>query len=558
MPRSFDPADYAIVSQALIAIGREMGAKLVRSAYSTVVREARDASAALCDARGNVVAQAELIPMQLGSIGATIQPCLALYPAETLEEGDFLITNDPYQGGQHLQDVFIFTPIFVAAEVVGFACSIAHHLDLGGGNPGLNTSSRDIYQEGLIIPPSRYSEKRDWNGGMLERLIARNVRVPTQTIGDFYAQFAANHIGAARVQQLCARYGAATVKATMAELLDYAERRVRAAILAVPDGVYTGEDATDDVWGEGRPVVVKVRIKVKGDTLAVDFAGTSDQVGCHINAPFASTVSATLSCLKSVLTGSDVPFNEGAKRPITVTAPFGSLLNPRPPAPVRARMVSSYRAYGAVMRALGQAVPDRVVAQGFDTTWVAALSHLTPDGYRVHLDILGGGLGAGSGADGCDGVDGPLSNCSNTPVEVLDMDFDFYRTIAYELVPDSGGAGRHRGGVGFRRAFQALKDGVNFAMYADRLERAPGGLAGGAPGAKGVCLVRQGGKVVTAQASTGLTLDRGDVVELIAGGGGGFGRPEERPRDAIAADVADGLVTPAAAARTYGWPQAAE
>ncbi|MSP83272.1 MAG: hydantoinase B/oxoprolinase family protein [Alphaproteobacteria bacterium] len=553
-----DPADYAVISQALQAIAREMGAKLVRSAYSTVVREARDASAALCDARGHTVAQAELIPMQLGSIGATIQPCLALYPAETLAEGDFLITNDPYQGGQHLQDVFIFTPIFVAGEVVAFSASIAHHLDLGGGNPGLNTSSRDVYQEGLIIPPSRYSEARDWNGGGLERLIARNVRVPAQTIGDFYAQFAANHIGAARVRQLCERYGVATVKATMAELQDYAERRVRAAIAAVPDGVYEGEDATDSEWGEGRELIVKARVTVKGDTMTVDFAGTSDQVSRHVNAPFASTVSATLSCIKAVLTGSDVPFNEGAKRPISVTAPYGSILNPRPPAPVRARMTTSYRAYGAVMRALAGAVPEKIVAQGFDTTWVAALSHLTPAGYRVHLDILGGGNGASFKADGCDGVDGPLSNCSNTPVEVLDMDFDFFRTITYELVPDGGGAGRQRGGAGFRRSFQALKDGVNFAMYADRLEKSPGGVAGGLPGARAVCVIQRGAKREGAGASTGTTLDKGDVVEMVSGGGAGFGRPKDRARAALADDLADGLVSPAAAARTYGLAEAAE
>jgi len=552
MTRNLDPADYAVISQALQAIGREMGAKLVRSAYSTVVREARDASAALTDRHGHVIAQAELIPMQLGSIGATIQPCLERFPVETLEPGDFLITNDPYHGGQHLQDVFIFTPIFVDGRVVGFSASIAHHLDLGGGNPGLNASSRDVYQEGIIIPPSKYSERRDWNGGGLERLIAANVRVPGQTIGDFYAQFAANHIGAARGAQLCARYGTDTVEATMAELQDYAERRVRAAIAALPDGTYVGEDALDDRWGDGGTLTVRATITVKGDTLAVDFKGTAGQVACHVNAPFASTVSATLSCLKAVLTGPDVPFNEGAKRPITVTAPYGSILNPRPPAPVRARMNSAYRAYGAVMRALGQAAPDRVVAQGYDTTWAAALSYLTPDGYKVHLDILGGGLGAGSRSDGCDAVDGPLSNCSNTPIEVLDMDFDAYRATAYELVADSGGAGVHRGGAGYRRAYAVVTDGVNFATYADRFQRAPQGLAGGRPGASALCRVRRDGQVIDAAINTGMILAKGDTVEFITGGGGGHGDGRARPRGQLAEDIADGLVSEAAARRDYG------
>ncbi len=557
MPSNLDPADYAVISQALQAIGREMGAKLVRSAYSTVVREARDASAALTDRDGHVVAQAELIPMQLGSIGATIQPCLELFPADTLEPDDFLITNDPYHGGQHLQDVFIFTPIFVDARVVGFSASIAHHLDLGGGNPGLNASSRDIYQEGIIIPPSKYNERRDWNGGGLERLIAANVRVPAQTIGDFYAEFAANHIGRARVAQLCARYGVATVEATMAEVQDYAERRVRAAIAALPDGTYRGEDAMDDVWGEGRPLPVRATVTVKGDELAVDFAGTADQVGCHVNAPFASTVSATLSCLKAVLTGPDVPFNEGAKRPITVTAPLGSLLNPRHPAPVRARMNSAYRAYGAVMRALGRAAPDRVVAQGFDTTWAAALSYLSPTGYRVHLDILGGGNGAGV-ADGCDAVDGPLSNCSNTPVEVLDMDFDAYRVTAYELVPDSGGPGARRGGTGYRRAYAILADGVNFATYADRFQRAPAGLDGGRPGGIAYCRIRRRGQDIPVPPNAGMILAAGDALEFVTGGGGGCGPPAQRSRARLDADMADGLVGPEAARRDYGVGLAAE
>jgi N-methylhydantoinase B len=194
-----DPVDYAVISQGLIAAAREMGAKLIRSAYSTIVREAGDASAALLDRDGNVVAQAELIPMQLGPMAGTFRACTELFPVETLEEGDFYVNNDPFKGGQHLQDVFIYSPIFVAGEVVGFAGTVAHHLDLGGGNPGLNATAADVHAEGFIFPPSKYNFERDWNGGPLERLVAANVRVPSQTIGDFNAQFAANAIGTHRV-----------------------------------------------------------------------------------------------------------------------------------------------------------------------------------------------------------------------------------------------------------------------------------------------------------------------------------------------------------------------
>ena len=368
--------DQAVISQALIAAAREMGAKLVRSAYSPVVREASDCAAALLDRHGNVVAQAELIPMQLGPIGTTFRPCAALYPVDELSESDFYINNHPFDGGQHVPDVFLFTPIFVDGEVVGFGATVAHHLDLGGGAPGLNPEARDVYQEGLLFPPSKWNMKRDWNGGPLERLVRANVRVPAQTIGDFNAQFAANGVGVRRVQELCARHGAATVTRAMAELLDYSERRMRAAIREVPDGVYRGEDVLDDDGVGGGPLTVRATVTVAGDQVHVDFSGTAAQAPTNINCPFASTIAAALSCVKSVLTSPDIPFNEGSKRPITVTAPLGCLVNPRPPAPVRARMLSGYRVFNAVMNALAQVVPERVIAAGFDTTEVVCLTHL--------------------------------------------------------------------------------------------------------------------------------------------------------------------------------------
>src|ERR1700741_944299 len=213
---SLSPIDYAVISQARIAAAREMGVNLIRSTYSTILREARDGSAGLMDRHGNTVAQAELIPMQLGPIGETLRACLRRHPVDTLKEGDFLINNDPFEGGQHIPDVFIFTPIFVGARVVGFGASVAHHLDLGGGAPGLNIHASDVYQEGLRFPPSRYNYVSDWNGGSFERLVTANVRVPPPTTGDFNAQCAANAIGAGRVRELCARYGAGPVMEVMA------------------------------------------------------------------------------------------------------------------------------------------------------------------------------------------------------------------------------------------------------------------------------------------------------------------------------------------------------
>ena len=541
-----DPVDYAVLSQSLIAAAREMGAKLIRSAYSTILREARDGSAAILDAQGHTVAQAELIPMQLGTIGHIFAPCAAMYPPETLGEGDVLLINDPYSGGQHLQDVFIFHPIRVGGRIIGYDASVAHHLDLGGGAPGLNPAAADVYAEGLIIPPMKINLRTDWHGGGFKRLIAANVRVPHQTMGDFDAQMAANAVGVMRVQELAGRYGVAKVTAAMAALQDYSETRMRAAIRAVPDGTYRGEEALDDD-GEGEaPIVVRTTVTVAGDSITVDFAGTDAQVGRNLNAPFASTISASVSALKAALTSPDIPFNDGAMRPITVTAPKGCLLNPHHPAPVRARMLSCSRAWEAVMGALAGVVPEQVIAPGFDTTTAFCLSHLGENGWSVYLEIMGGGFGATAGSDGADGIDNPLSNCSNTPAEALDQDFTFFRLTDYALRPGSGGAGRHRGGLGFIRRYEILKDGTKLALYSDRFRRPAAGLFGGAAGATGGCEVRRGNQRLDLKSKDSMNLWRGDVVTMVLGGGGGFGEPGQRDARLARRDAEDGYVDLAA------------
>ncbi|HZT49371.1 MAG TPA: hydantoinase B/oxoprolinase family protein [Hyphomicrobiaceae bacterium] len=548
-----DPVDYAVISQALIAIAREMGTKLIRSSYSNIVREAQDASAALFDAAGNVVAQAELIPMHLGSMSEIFRACVDQCPMDRLRPGDFYINNDPYGGGQHLQDVFIFTPIFVDGRIIAFAGTVAHHLDLGGGNPGMTPEAVDVHAEGIIIPPSRYTYDRDWNGGPLERLIAANVRVPSQTIGDFYAQFAANAIGTARMQELAARYGVESVLAAMSELMNYSERRFRAALRAIPDGTYHGEDAVDDDGLGETPLIVKAAVTIAGEQVAIDYTGTCDQVRRNLNCPWASTVSASLAAIKSALTSPDIPFNEGFKRPISVTAPKGTLVNPHYPAPVRARLLPAYRCFNAVLKALAQVVPEQVTAGGNDSTHALAISHLGSKGYRVYLEIYGGGFGGGPRHDGCDAVDSPLSNCTNTPVEATDMDFEHFRVIGYGLLPDTGGAGKNRGGLGLFRRFLILKDGANFATYTDRVRLAPYGLFGGADGSRTRIEIERGGQVIRVKSKDRVDLEAGDILTLYSSGGGGYGPAAERDPRRVAEDVAEGYVTPAAAARLYGW-----
>ncbi len=538
-----DPVEYAILSQSLIAAAREMGAKLIRSAYSTILREARDGSAALLDVQGRTVAQAELIPMQLGSIGHIFQPCAAMFPPDTLVPGDFLAINDPYSGGQHLQDVFFFHPVFHDGAVIAFAASVAHHLDLGGGSPGLNPFAADVYAEGLIIPPMKISTERDWNGGGFQRLLRANVRVPAQTMGDFDAQIAANNVGVLRVQELARRYGVEKLTATMAALQDYSETRMRAAIRAVPDGVYHGEATIDDDGQGSPPLVVRAAVTVAGDSIDVDFTGTAGQVGINLNAPFASVVSAAVTSLKSALTSPDIPFNDGLMRPVSVRAPKGSLLNPHHPAPVRARMISCSRAWEAVMQAMSHAAPGRVTAYGFDTTTSFCLSHLGEGGWSVYLEIFGGGYGAGAGNDGCDAVDNPLSNCANTPVEATDQDFPFFRILHYRLRADSGGLGEHRGGAGFERGYEILADGTRLSLYSDRFALPPPGLLGGGDGTTGSCDVLRNGEVIAVRSKDSVALRRGDIVTIRLGGGGGYGDPALRSQALLDRDVEDGMTT---------------
>ena len=549
---ALNPTDYAVISQALIAATHEMGAKLIRSAYSTIVRDASDASSALLDSDGQAVAQAELLIQQLGSLSATFGPCAEHHPVDTLVEGDFYINNDPFHGGQHLPDVFIFSPIFFEGELMGFGATVAHHIDIGGGAPGLNMGAREIYQEGLIIPPSRYNVERDWNGGSFERLIASNIRIPNQTIGDMNAQFAGNAIGAARVHQLCRKYGPEAVKETMALLIDYSERRMRAAIAEVPDGTFHGEDVIDDDGLGGGPLTVRATVTINGDEAAVDFEGTSDQIASNMNSPFASTVSAAIGCVKAALTSPDIPYNAGITRPVTVTAPYGSLLNPKHPAPVRARMTATNRVFNAVMKALAQVVPDKVIATGFDTTTGPYLSHRSDAGYKVYHEIIGGGYGASAHNNGCSGVDGPLGNCSNAPVETLDMDFDYFRVSEYSLIQDSGGGGEFRGGLGVRRRYEILKDDVQYAQYGDRFQFQPEGLFAGEPGSLAYCTIERGGEISQLKSKESAWLQTGDVLTVNTGGGGGYGSPTSRAGNQLDDDVEQGKVSPEAAAAVYG------
>ena len=537
------PVDQAVITRALIAAADEMGVKLIRSAHSPVVREAQDCSAAILDKFGRVVAQAELIPIQLGSITHTFKACLEYHPLDTLCEGDFLINNDPYSGGQHLPDIFLFTPVFLEKELIGVTATVVHHIDLGGGAPGLNPNAGDVHEEGITFPPSKYTVEKDWMGGPFERLVRANVRMPEATIGDLNAQFAANAVGAERLRDLCRKFSSEIISVAMNEMLDYSERRIRTAISKAPDGEYYGEAHLDDDGINNVPVPIKVQLSIKGDTLNIDFEGTAKQVTSNMNSPFASSVSSAIACVKSVLTDPDIPFNEGAERAINVKIPYGSILNPRPRAPVRARLLPSYRVVNAVMKALGEAVPERVIAPGFDTTSVCCLSHKSADGYNIYLEIFGGGFGAGPNYDGCDAVDSMLSNCSNIPIESMESDYPFFRVEDYSLRSSSGGNGKFRGGMGFQKTYKILSDNVTFATYGDRFRIAPEGVLGGGAGAQAETFVERGGQVIKLESKQQFVLHKGDRLVVRTGGGGGYGLPSERNARLRENDKLSGILT---------------
>ena len=548
-----DATTVAILSRALHAAAEEMGANLIRSAFSTVVREARDCSTALLDAAGNVVAQAEMIPMQTAALSMSFRAAQAQLGLEDIAPGEGVVMNDPYSGGQHLNDIILFTPIFLDDELLGWAGSTAHHLDIGGGSAGVNTRATDLIQEGLVFPPIRFEVARDWNGGLLERFLAANIRVPEIGVGDMNAQFAANHVGAQRMREIAERYGVEVLRRIQAEVQDYSERRVRAAIREIPDGLYYGAARIDADVFDPNPVEVKVELRVAGDEIQMDFAGTDPQLRSMFNCPISSAHAAAFAAIRCVMTDKDIPANDGCNRPLHLHFPEGSVLNPHPPAPVRARMTSAYRAFDAIHAALAAARGLRVPAQGFNCTTGFYINQLRSDGsFRVFVDVLGGGYGAARDYDGADAVDNVLSNCRNTPLEAIEQIHGHLRMRAYALRPDSGGAGRWRGGLGFCREIEVLEEGVSLNLYSDHFKYPPAGFAGGAPGACGRLSVVRGGETIELSATAHFELAPGDLIRLETGGGGGYGDPRARAREEIARDVADGRITPAHAAEAYG------
>lgn len=549
---SDDQTKLAILANAIRAIANEMGAILVRSAFSTIVREARDCSTAILDAEGTVVSQAEMIPIHNGGLSEAFRASAAQLDLSALTPSSAILLNDPYAGGQHLNDFIIFQPVFSDGVLVGWVGNTAHHLDVGGGGAGINIDASELLQEGIVIPPLLIDVERDLMGGAIDRLIFANVRTPDAGRGDFYAQVAANRVGIERLQQLCARHGHGQVMRAMAETLDYTERRMRAAIASIPNGSWQGEAQIDaDVRGDV-PLVVKVAVTVKDGTMVLDFAGTAPEVRSMFNSSKSSSLAAAISAVRCLLADKDIPANDACGRLLDIRMPEGTIVNPRPGRPVRARIAVSYRVLDAIHDALGKAIPDRVPAQGFNSTTGLYLVQERPGGgTRIYADVLGGGYGGAPGYDGAHALAGVLSSSRNTPIESIEQIHPHIRMRRYGLVADSAGAGTWRGGLGFTRVIEVLEDDVVLSYYSEHFRYPPRGKMGGADAAMASLKVIRGDEVIDLPTTALLPLQKGDLVQLTVGGGAGWGDPAGRPKHLVERDLEQGLITPDFARKFY-------
>ena len=547
-----DATTVEVIKGALIYAAEEMGIALRKSAYSPNIKERMDHSCALLDDHRRLIAQAEHIPVHLGSMALAVREGLSQYGGY-LEEGDMILLNDPYISGTHLPDLTLIAPIFYEGALVGYAANKAHHTDVGGRAPGsIAGDSTELYQEGLIIPPVKFVR-----GGVIDpeisRLIRSNVRTPEVQMGDLRAQIAANYTGIRRLTELMGEYGAETVHSAMEAVMDYSERRMRAEIQAMPDGVYEAEDWMEDTGTGGDPAKITVTVSIEGDGIRFDYSGTSPQVEGPVNAPLGVTLAGVFFTLISI-TDPTIPVNDGCFRPIDLHVPEGCLMNPVRPAPVAGGNVeTSQRNVDVLMKALAEAVPEKVPAASQGTMNNVSIGGIREDGTPwTFYETIGGGSGGRPGSDGVDGVHVNMTNTMNTPIEALEAYLPL-RFEGYALRADSGGPGRWRGGCGIERSWTLRSPKATLSILAERTKIPPWGLHGGLPASLGEYeLVRGDGSVERLPPKCTIPLKQGDRLVIRTPGGGGYGSPLERPPDLVLKDVVNGLVSLEAAKKHYG------
>jgi len=539
----YDPIKLEIFKHLFAAVAEEMGTVLRKSSYSPNIKERRDFSYALFNAKGQLVAQAAHIPVHLGAMPLSVAAAVERF-GDDLQPGDLIILNDPFRGGTHLPDITMVSPIFLGSpageypggERLGFAASRAHHADVGGMTPGSMPVAREIYQEGLIIPPVKLVHSGRMDHDLLALILA-NVRTPEERLGDLQAQIAANQRGEARLLDLARRYGRKEMAEAMQQLLAYTERTTCHLLASLPDGTYRFSDCLDDDGVVKGPVLITVAVTIKGDLAQVDFSGSALQRLGSVNAVYAITLSAVNYVFRCLL-GLDVPDNAGCLVPIRVIAPPGTVVNALPPAPVAGGNVeTSQRIVDVLLGVLAQACPEKIPAASQGTMNNVTIGGLVPllQGENggtpsqrafAYYETIGGGMGARPNADGPSAVHSHMTNTLNTPVEALEYAYPL-RILRYEVRHGSGGAGLFRGGDGIRRDLQVLTD-CQVTLLTERRVRGPYGLAGGERGQPGENVLIRDGKEIPLPGKGTIELQAGETLSIRTPGGGGYGKKRKK------------------------------
>jgi N-methylhydantoinase B len=521
-----DPITFEILKNVLAAVAEEMGVVLRRSSFSPNIKERRDFSCALFDQAGQLIAQAEHIPIHLGAMPHSVQAVIA--ELDDLSEGDTAILNDPFRGGTHLPDITLVSPIFWNGQCMGFTANRAHHSDVGGETPGsMSSLSTDVYQEGVRIPPVKIMERGKTNRQVLDFILS-NVRTPKERMGDLKAQQSANTIGEKRFLELVRKFGLKTVLAGMKQLQDYSRRLMEREIGKLPQKSSSAVDYLDDDGFDTRHIPIRVRVRVNNHRIEFDFTGSAPQVKGPLNAVYSITQSAVYYVVRC-LTDPAIPPNSGCFQPIGVIAPKGTIVNASPPSPVAGGNVeTSTRIVDSCLRAFGRIVPERICAACQGTMNNVTIGGLDPrtKSYFTYYETIAGGFGARYSKDGINGIHSHMTNTLNTPVEAFETAYPL-RVTRYELVNGSGGKGKFSGGMGVRRDVEVLSDEVSVSLLGDRQIVAPWGFHGGQSGAPGKYAILRNGRVQKLPSKTVFRARQRDVISLTTPGGGGYGFKKE-------------------------------
>ncbi|OLD12759.1 MAG: 5-oxoprolinase [Crenarchaeota archaeon 13_1_40CM_2_52_14] len=517
-----------------------MGVVLRRSSFSPNIKERRDFSCALFTAQGQLVAQAEHIPVHLGAMPYSVQAVLKEF-GNDLSEGDDVILNDPYRGGTHLPDITMVSPIFFKERLVGFAANRAHHSDVGGVAPGsMSALSRDVNQEGIRIPPIKLWSAGKQNRQLLD-FVLTNVRTPDERLGDLRAQRAANLVGVKRLIEQLKKSSVSTVESGMNQLIDYSEELMVKKIRELPRKSSSAVDFLDDDGFGTRDIPVKVKITVGREFIAFDFSGSAKQVQGPLNAVYSVTLSAVYYVVRCV-TDPSIPANAGCFKPIQVKALSGTIVNADPPAPVAGGNVeTSTRIVDVTLKAFSRIIPERVCAACQGTMNNVTIGGVDPrtGKYFTYYETIAGGFGARYNRDGVDGIHSHMTNTLNTPVEALEAAYPL-RVRRYELMRGSGGRGRFRGGLGIRRETEVLAEGSTISLMGERQRRGPWGLFGGDPGSPGEYGIVRENRITSLSSKTTFSADSGYVLTVTTPGGGGYGPASRRAKERMRQDRADG------------------